>query len=65
LSTKPKAKWGEILLDTLERLSLVDDDAEWEEVPTKLPQEFFSHVSVVYKSEVIGSESGLFASRDI
>jgi hypothetical protein len=31
------------------------------------PQEVFSHVSVVYKSEVIviAGESGLFASRDI
>jgi hypothetical protein len=53
--------------DTLERLSLVDDEAEWEEVPIKLPQEVFSLVSVVYKSEVIviGGESALFASRDI
>jgi hypothetical protein len=53
--------------DTLERLSLVYDDAEWEEVPIKLLQEVFSHVSVVYKSEVIviGDESGLFASRYI
>jgi hypothetical protein len=44
----------------LERLSLVDD-----EEPN--PRKFFSHVSVVYKSEVIviGGESGLFASRDI
>ena len=32
---------------------MVDDDAEWEEAPIKLPQEVFSHVSVVYKSEVI------------
>jgi hypothetical protein len=39
---------------------LVDDDAEWEEAPIKLPQEVFSHVSVVYKSEVIviGGDSG-------
>jgi hypothetical protein len=53
--------------DTLERLSLVDDAAEWEGVPVKLPQEVFSHVSVVYQNEVvvIGGESGLFASRDI
>ena len=34
--------------DTLERLSLVDDDAQWEEVPIKLPQEvFFSCQSCV------------------
>ena len=53
--------------DTLERLSLVDNAAEWEGVPVKLPQEVFSHVSVVYQNEVvvIGGESGLFASRDI
>ena len=53
--------------DTLEKLNLVDDAAEWEEVPVKLPQEVFSHVSVVYRNEVvvIGGESGLFASRDI
>ena len=38
--------------NTLERLNLVEDDAEWKEVPIKLPQDVF-HVSVVYNSEVI------------
>ena len=51
-------------VETLETLSLVD---ELEDVPIKLYQDVFSRVSVVYKSEVIviGSESGLYASRNI
>ena len=53
--------------DSIERLSLVDSNAQWEKVPMKLLQEVFSHVAAVFKNEVvvIGGESGLFASQDI